>query len=161
MEGTKEQLVQLFFKIRSFSITATARLETYAAGYDTAGLDINLSEFFLMQKLASLNPDDGFDLREVRESLSISKSGISKMLSTLERKGHLTRETDKNDRRNLIVSLTERGHMCVERLEKHVDAMFSEYIARIGEEDLKQLFSIIDRMEKSNNQMIQRTKTLS
>jgi len=155
MEKTKEQLVQLFFRIRSFSITATARLETYAAGCNTAGMDINLSEFFLMQKVASLDPDNRFCLQDIQESLSISKSGISKMLATLEKKGHLIRETDRNNRRNLIVSLTEKGRLAVERLEDPVDTRMSEYIALIGEDDLKLLFSIIDRMEEVNNQMIE------
>ena len=145
MDPRQEQLGQLIFKIRNFGAIATARMDTRPAG-----LDINMAEFFLMKRVAEMDPENKFSLFDVQSCLCISKAGVSKMLGALEKKGYLVRDIDRSNRRNIIITLTARGCEVIKRLEGIVDDYLTEYASSLGEDDLKQLILIIDRLEKAS-----------
>ena len=64
--------------------------------------DINLPEYILMREIE----ENGSDLTAIREYLSITKSAVSQMLRSLEKKGYLTRRINLRNRRNIVVELT-------------------------------------------------------
>jgi len=142
----KEQLVQLLFKIRNLGAFATSRMDACPVG-----VDINMTEFLFMQQVANRDTRRGFSLQDMQNNFGISKSGASKMLSALEKKGCLLRDTDKKDRRNLVVTLTEAGLLAVTQLKDYVDLAISEYIRRLGETELLQAIALITRLEKESN----------
>ena len=47
--------------------------------------------------------------RELQERLQIQPGSISELISKLELKGFLTRRRNENDRRKVVLSLTEEG----------------------------------------------------
>jgi len=146
MDALKEQLVQLLFKIRNLGAFATSRMDACPAG-----VDINMTEFLFMQQVANRDARRGFSLTDMQRDFGISKSGASKMLSALEKKGCLLRDTDKRDRRNLVVTLTAAGLAAVAQLKDYVDAAISEYIRRLGEAELMQAIALVTRLEKESN----------
>lgn len=156
MDLMKEQLVQLLFKLRNLGSFATSRMD--ACPVD---VDINMTEFLFMQQVADRDVDHCFSLSDMQKRFGITKSGASKMLAALEKKGCLLRDTDKKDRRNLVVTLTSAGRDAVAQLRGYVDAALSEYIRRLGESDLKQAISLISRLEKESNAVRELVRTKS
>ncbi|MCL1978331.1 MAG: MarR family transcriptional regulator [Candidatus Bathyarchaeota archaeon] len=142
MDQTKEQLMQLAVNLRRRGIIAMTEMN------DTIQtlVGVSLYEFLLLRSVAKTDSESNFSLLDIQSSQFISKSGVSKMLSTLEKKGYLVRETDKNNRRKIIVTLTTTGYKAIEHFDKIIDDYLTEYINVAGEDSLKQLFAIIDQL---------------
>ncbi|MDR0797146.1 MAG: winged helix DNA-binding protein [Nitrososphaerota archaeon] len=154
MNQIKEQFVQLALKIKRHSILAIAEMDNIYP----VGLNINLSEFFLLHNVAKTASENTFSLLDFKNNNCLSKSGVSKMLGTLEEKGYLVRNLDKNDRRKLVVTVTEKGCKAIELLDSIVDDYLTEYINSVGEEYLTHLFEIINNLEKVNEKVIEKMK---
>jgi DNA-binding MarR family transcriptional regulator len=154
VEQTKEQLLQLSANLRRRNIIAMAEMNDTPV----AGLDINLTEFFLLKSVASSDLEHHFSLSDVTNRQFISKSGVSKMLSALEKKGYLVRETDKNNRRKIIVTLTVTGHKAIEHFDKIMDYYLTEFVNVAGEDFLKQMFTLIDRLQQVSKTVQEKMK---
>jgi DNA-binding MarR family transcriptional regulator len=100
-----------------------------------------------------------FSLSDITNSQFISKSGVSKMLSALEKKGYLVREPDKNNRRKIIVTLTTTGYKAIEHFDKIMDDYLTEFINVAGEDFLKQMFTLIDRMHQVRETVQEKMKS--
>jgi len=124
-----------------------------------AGLDINLTEFLLLKNVASSDLEHHFNLSDITNSQFISKSGVSKMLSALEKKGYLVRETDKNNRRKIVVTLTTTGYKAIEHFDKIMDDYLTEFINVAGEDFLKQIFTLIDRLQQLRETVQEKMKS--
>ena len=70
---------------------------------------LSMAEYALMKHVS-----ETASLTEIREYLSITKAAVSQMLSSLEKRGFLTREIDRANRRNLIVFLTPAGQQVLQ-----------------------------------------------
>ena len=57
--------------------------------------------------LFALWQKDGISIQELAKKTSLEKSTLTSMLDRLEEIGHLTRSSSKEDRRKIIVKLTE------------------------------------------------------
>lgn len=110
--------------------------------------DINLQELVLMNEIAnnSIDSKNNVALSEVRLYLAISKAAISQMLTSLEKKGYINRHVDKNNRRNLIVTLTDAGQKTLEIQSEKFSGKLGKIISRLGENEVKQMITIVNRM---------------
>ena len=109
---------------------------------------INITELHFMHAIVdnTENPENNVSMSDIREFLSVTKGAISQMLASLEKKGYINRDIDRNNRRNLIVTLTSEGRKVLEsRYEEHSKRL-QKVINRLGEEDAKQLLRIFNRM---------------
>ena len=85
-------------------------------------------------------------LTEIREYLSITKAAVSQMLSSLEKRGFLTREIDRENRRNLIVFLTPAGQQILQVKDNEADSRFAKIITEMGESDTLEFIRLITKM---------------
>ena len=79
----------------------------------------------------------------MREYLQVSKAAVSQMLGTLERRGLITRETDPENRRKIIVKLTKEGYETIKRFETSFDSHIGMMVERFGEKDTREIIRII------------------
>lgn len=133
------------------------KLMSAGFGMDTAAnkSDINISELIFMKEISENSTDsvNNVGLSDICRLLSISKPAVSQMLRSLEKKGYINRDIDKNNRRNLIVTLTHEGRgVLAERYAEHIDK-FESIIAHLGEDDVKQMIVIINRMAELTNML--------
>ncbi|MDR2700619.1 MAG: winged helix DNA-binding protein [Nitrososphaerota archaeon] len=154
MDQIKKQLVQLALKMRRHGILAIAEMDNIYP----VGLNISLSEFFLLHNIAMTDSERNFSLIDIQNNNYLSKSGVSKMLGTLEEKGYLVRELDKNNRRKIVITLTDKGCKAIEHLDRIVDDYLTEYINSVGEDYLKQLFTMLSHLEDVNEPVIKKMK---
>ena len=85
-------------------------------------------------------------LSQMRDYLSVSKAGMSQMLGGLEQKGLVTREIDPENRRKILVHLTPLGEEMLASHHRDFDRRLDEMIARLGEDDTRELIRLIDKL---------------
>ena len=109
-------------------------------------LDINMPACALLMKLQLREAEGetgGTWLSEMREYLCVSKAAVSQMLNSLEKHGLVTRETDPNNRRVVIVKLTEAGREKIEEYERIFDDFIGVLVDRFGEKDTREIIRLI------------------
>jgi DNA-binding MarR family transcriptional regulator len=85
----------------------------------------------------------------MHETLAVSKAAVSQMLSSLEKRDYIQRETDRDNRRKIIITLTKKGKAAVDIAEKNMDALLLCIIERFGEEDSRNLVRLLDRFAET------------
>ena len=84
----------------------------------------------------------------ISEEIGVSSARVAVILSSLESKGLITREIDSEDRRKIIVRLTQKGRNYVEEQRgKHIE-LAKDILIRLGDGDAKELVRIIRRLEE-------------
>jgi len=82
---------------------------------------------------------------ELEEHLAVTKSAVSQMISSLEEKGYIMREIDKNDRRKFELSITGKGQELVEELRNTMDSVIKKTITRFGEDNMRQFIGLFNQ----------------
>src|SRR5215470_2451430 len=79
---------------------------------------LEVTEFEVLKRLAE-NPEHRFRVQELAESMHLSQSALSRMISRLEQHGLVERSLYDNDRRSIYVCLTDAGR------RRHAEALFT------------------------------------
>jgi DNA-binding MarR family transcriptional regulator len=127
-DGIKKELVRLIFRSKNIGL----RFPSAIGGNER---DINMAEAALMKGIADKTLDS--EGAKIQEALCINKAAVSQMLGVLERKGYINRETNKDNRRKIILTLTPKGQRAVKNTERTIDTLLSEIIKRFGENDME------------------------
>jgi len=75
----------------------------------------------------------------IAERLLVTTASTTSLLDTLERRGLLTRLPDPDDRRKLLVSLTEEGRQVVDDFLPEVVTLQTAVMAGLGEAERRRL----------------------
>ena len=148
--GLKEQLMSSFFRVKKIGSSMPQMLDSHISKHN-----INIGELALMKliKENSAHSNENIRISDIQKELFITKAAISQMLGALERKGYICRETDKGNRRTLIVTLTSAGKEILAPLEDGFDRLLSAIIALMGEEDTKLLILLISRFADATEKL--------
>ncbi|MDR3263208.1 MAG: MarR family transcriptional regulator [Clostridiales bacterium] len=139
----KEGLMRLMLRFKKVQIGASSGAEKRTVD----GLGINASEIFFLKSVAE-NKDGSAEnvcATDMQGLLYITKSAISRILNSLEEKGLVNRIVDKNNRRKLIITLTDKGAETLKNAENKADEVLSEVIQRFGESQTKQFIEMFNR----------------
>jgi DNA-binding MarR family transcriptional regulator len=93
----------------------------------------------------------------MHEALAVSKAAVSQMLSSLEKRGYIQREIDHNNRRKIVITLTEQGKAAVDEAEKKMDVLMSRIITRFGEKDTRNFTRLLDRFTEIVDEAVSKT----
>ena len=91
------------------------------------------------QVLSILSKNGPMAQKDLLEMLMIQPGSLSELLSKLEEKGLLNRKEDENDRRKVILTLTEEGQNAVAGSAGESD-----------QEGEKDLFAVLNEEEKNS-----------
>lgn len=80
---------------------------------------------------------------ELSAALQVSNARVSSLLSSLEKKGQITREIDKNNRRKILVSITKAGIVRIETISNERKNSMIEVFKEMGESDTKEFIRLI------------------
>ena len=109
-------------------------------------LGLNIPEFALLKQLKlreERGETGGAWLAGIGEYLRVSKAAVSQMLGALEKRGLITREPDPDNRRTIIVRLTEKGNEMICDFEREFDSYLAMLIDRFGEKDTREIIRLI------------------
>ncbi|MGB8768584.1 MAG: MarR family transcriptional regulator [Candidatus Korobacteraceae bacterium] len=100
------------------------------AGYD----DIPGNGLYVIGGLALGVPD--IPLGQLIKDLRISKQAAGQLVDALVTRGYLDRAVDKEDRRKLTVTLTERGRAAAATQSAAREKVDAELLASVGQDDV-------------------------
>jgi DNA-binding MarR family transcriptional regulator len=86
--------------------------------------------------LLELQSHDSINLNELSEKLYLDKSTVSRTVDGLVKNGTVNRIVPKENRRKVMISLTEKGTGICEQINHDSDAFFTTILDSIPEEDL-------------------------
>ena len=126
-------------------------------GFSLESLDnkVNMTELIIMNEIVNntTDPKDNVKISDIKKFLSISKGAISHNLASLEKKGYITRTINENNRRNVIVTLTDDGRAIMKEHYSQFTNKLEEIVSRLGEDNVKQLISIVNKMTEISTEI--------
>jgi DNA-binding MarR family transcriptional regulator len=103
-------------------------------------------EIFVLRYLASHN--SAACPSELGVAMRSTNGRISSVLGALEKKGQITRDIDKSNRRNILVSITETGRERARSETKNMHEHLAKVFLEMGASDTKEFVRILQRMVK-------------
>lgn len=88
---------------------------------------------------------------EISSEMEISTARIAAALNNLEKKRLVDREINKNDRRQILVTLTEEGRKLAEKQRLEVDTQISKMLQSLGEHDASEFVRILEKIESNQS----------
>lgn len=79
----------------------------------------------------------GVPLAVIIERLGLSKQAAGHLVDLLVLRGYLDRQVDPEDRRRLVVLLTERGTAAAQVIRQAADLLEARLVAMVGDADLQ------------------------
>jgi len=120
--------------------------------------ELDLTTLSLMKSIEDNSPDSESNIYmfDLQNELRISRGAISQIASNLEKKGYLLRETDKNNRRKQIVTLTSEGREAMRQAEAEFDKVLTAFLTRLGEHDSHEMVRLFNRFADIAEEMNQK-----
>jgi DNA-binding MarR family transcriptional regulator len=90
---------------------------------------------------------DGLRMNELAERILYSKSGFTRVVDRLEEAGLVRRVRPDNDRRSILVVLTDEGRTTLERARRHHRQAIEQHFSRhLTDTDIKTLTRALERL---------------
>lgn len=85
---------------------------------------------------------------ELSAALQSSTARISALLGVLEKKGQIVRDVDKNNRRNILVTITESGRSRVKKEMREMKHRMIQVFTDMGEADTAEFIRLTRRFSQ-------------
>lgn len=128
-------------------IKLTRATDTISARLALAGSmqELTISQFGVMEALYHLGPQSQNILGE---KILKSNSNMTTVIDNLEKRGLVRRERAANDRRKIIVHLTESGMELIQRIfPQHVKAIQAQFSV-LSEQEKRNLSELLKKLGK-------------
>jgi DNA-binding MarR family transcriptional regulator len=105
------------------------------------------SEYELLVMLVMNLSDDmkAFTVTEISSLLQITPAGVTHLINPLEQAGYIERLQAPNDRRIVLIGLTDKGTKVAEALISEVQEQLIGLVNHLGEEDSKTLIRLMSQ----------------
>jgi DNA-binding MarR family transcriptional regulator len=90
---------------------------------------------------------DGLRMNELAERILYSKSGFTRVVDRMEKAGLVRRVRPENDRRSILVVLTDEGRTTLERARRHHRHAIEQHFSRhLADADIKALTRAFEKV---------------
>ena len=90
---------------------------------------------------------DGLRMNELAEQILYSKSGFTRVVDRMEEAGLVRRVRPENDRRSILVVLTDKGRETMERARRHHRHWIEQHFSRhLADTDIKALTRALEKL---------------
>jgi len=113
---------------------------------DLARHQLNVGEFDVIAALRRAGDPYELSPNQLQGMVLISSGGLTNRINRLEAAGLVTRHPDPNDRRGVIVRLTERGLTVADDASEHHLAAEAELLAPLSSEERVQLAVLLRKL---------------
>ncbi len=104
---------------------------------------LSLPQYNVLRILRGAGPK-GLCCREVAERMLTRDPDITRLLDRLERRGLVARERDQEDRRVIMVRITEAGRALLKELDAPLAAHHRRALNHLGEKRLRALAELLE-----------------
>ncbi len=89
--------------------------------------------------LTLISKNQSLTVRKIAETINVSMSAVSQMISKMEQMQLVKRMTDPHDRRLVQIQLSEKGKQLIKRMEKTRHEIITNYLSKMNLHDLRVL----------------------
>ena len=111
-------------------------------------LDLTYTQYIAMTVLWE---KESLNVKELGSTLYLDSGTLTPLLKKLEAKGYITRERCKEDERNLIISITERGDALKEKAANIPQQMIDKWI-NISSDEVKVMYHALYKLLSQTQQ---------
>lgn len=117
--------------------------------------DVSLNEVLAMVTVDNQSEKSEKSLlaAELSETLCITSSAVSQMLTSLERKGFVYRDINVSDKRQYRFMLTDEGRQITQQMKDEIDRTMSRIILRFGEDKIIEFMEMLDEFSEILTQL--------
>ena len=94
-------------------------------------------------KLSAERP--AISVSDISAMLQITPAGVTQLINSLEAKNYIERRPGPNDRRIVLIALTEQGQEAAQILLADMQKHIAGLVSHLGEQDSQTLFSLVYR----------------
>ena len=111
-------------------------------------MSLSISQQRMMRKVWRMNMDqpDGVMLKELAEQLSLSCSAVSVMVDAMVKRGILVREPSRDDRRKVMIRVSEGGLKFARVYEQFFDGVCQEFASEQSKEDMEIFIRMLNKL---------------
>jgi DNA-binding MarR family transcriptional regulator len=100
------------------------------------------SSYEVLLRLAEA-PRGSMRMKDIAESLLLSRSGLSRVVDELERKGYVARQSCSSDARGTEAVITRSGRGAFRKAQNsHLQSVRAEFLGKLSETQLRQLADV-------------------
>jgi MarR family transcriptional regulator for hemolysin len=109
-------------------------------------IELNLTEASMLSYLRDLGP---MSQRELADHVNIGRAAAGEFVDVLERRGLVTKEVDREDKRAWKVSLTEAATPVTDEFDAIDAALRAELRDGLGPRERKQLVELLSHLDRN------------
>lgn len=106
------------------------------------------SEKYSLWMLATLNNGNPVTPSEAAKKLNVTLAAITHNINALEKQELVSRSTSPDDRRVILISLSEKGLRIVEGLKRSYFKKFCDLVEHLGDGDSAELLRLTDKIKE-------------
>ena len=99
--------------------------------------------------LFEIGNSEAISLIELSQRLHMDKSAMSRIVDDLVKRGYLKREQDKQDRRYVVIELTEIGKTVHQQIAENSLRQFSQVVAALPENERHSIINGLTALNKA------------
>ena len=108
--------------------------------------------------LRLMGSEGSLNNKDIAERMNLSPSRLTRIVDGLEKKGYMQREINKGDRRNMKISLSRRGKILTNKLNKAFVDLHSEILQDIDVAQHEPLITAIEHLHLAVEKWLQKPK---
>ena len=101
------------------------------------------SESAVLHYLSTCDPEEGVIPSEIAAQMGYSRARVTRILDALEARDEIVRVHDSEDRRRVLVYITEHGRRTISEYNAKSTKALSHFLEGLGEEDSQELLRIL------------------
>ncbi|WP_236979593.1 MarR family winged helix-turn-helix transcriptional regulator [Membranihabitans maritimus] len=109
--------------------------------------DINLPQFNIMSIVRGQN-DTPINIKDIQRRMVHQMANTSRVVTALVSKGLAERTPSPNDKREVTISLTKKGHFTLEQLDDLIPRFLVSQFSHLSEEEIEQLNNILNKVRE-------------
>jgi len=102
--------------------------------------------------------DESLNNTQISKRMKLSPSRLTRIIDGLVKKGYMQREIDQNDRRNMRVTLSRRGKILTNKLNKAFVDLHSEILQDIDVSQHEPLITAMEHLHLAIEKWLQKPK---
>ena len=108
--------------------------------------------------LRLIGPEESLNNQDIAERMNLSASRLTRIIDGLVRKGYLNREIDKEDRRNMKISLTSIGENLANKINKAFIDIHKDILEEIDISQHESLLITMGNLQLAVEKWLQKPK---
>ncbi len=96
--------------------------------------------------LTLLDEEGTLSQNKLAEQLEIRPQSVSELLVKLEKDGFIVRTQNEQDKREILVSLSDEGKKRADEVKKMQQKQAAEFLAPLSEEEKRTLFELLSKL---------------